>query len=82
VIAHYTLIGGKYCEKRTFWLDNLGKAGISNEAPPPIDSCSPVTVQDGRVTFQPAGEPVLSFDTDGLTATAAGRFVDYWKKLR
>jgi hypothetical protein len=84
VISKYTLTGGKYCEKALFWLQNnlLGKPGISNEAPAAMKDCSPVTVEDGKVTFQPSGEPVLSFDKDGLTATAAGQFVDYWKKLR
>jgi hypothetical protein len=39
-------------------------------------------VKDGKVTFQPSGEPVLSFDKIGLTATAAEQLVDYWKELR
>jgi len=43
------------------------------------------TLKDGRIVFEPADEGVvLSFDTDGFTATATGqlRFVDHWKKLR
>jgi hypothetical protein len=84
MIAAYTLTGGKYCQKVKFWLqNNIGKPGLSNEAPAAANDCSPVTVKDGTVTFQePGGMPVLSFDKDGLTATAAGQFVDYWKKLQ
>jgi hypothetical protein len=84
IISRYTLTGGKYCEKVAFWLmNNVDKPGISTEAPAAAKECSPVTVKDGKVTFQLHGElPVLSFDKDGLTATAAGRFVDHWKKLR
>jgi hypothetical protein len=82
VISTYTLTGGKYCEKYAFWLqNNLGKPGIGTEAPAAAKDCSPVTVNDGKVTFQPAAEPVLSFDKVGLTATNAGQFVDHWKKL-
>jgi hypothetical protein len=45
--------------------------------------CSPVTLKDGRIVLEPAGEGVVeSFDKDGFTATAAGQFVDHWKKLR
>ena len=45
--------------------------------------CSPVTLKDGRIVFEPAGEGVVErFDKDGFTATAAGQFVDHWKKLR
>jgi hypothetical protein len=84
LIAKYTLTGGKYCQKVTFWLqNNIGKPGMSNETPAAANECSPVTVKDGTVTFQePGGSPVLSFDKDGLTATAAGQFVDHWKKIR
>jgi hypothetical protein len=84
VLAEYTLTGAKYCQKVKFWLqNNRVKAGFSNEVPTAANECSPVTVKDGKITFQdPAAGPVLSFDKDGLTATAAGQFVDYWKKLR
>jgi hypothetical protein len=83
VVAAYTLTKDKYCEKFTFWLqNNLGTTGTSNEAPAAAKGCSAVTMKDGHISFQPAGEPVLSFDKEGLTATNAGKFVDYWKKLR
>lgn len=83
IVAQYTLTGGKYCEQAAFWLqNNLGKPGTSNEPPAAAKDCSPVTIKAGKVSFQPAGEPALSFDKEGLTATQAGQFVDYWKKLR
>jgi hypothetical protein len=83
IVATYTLTGGKYCEKATFWLqNNLGKPGIGNQPPPAAKDCAAVTVTDGKVSFQPAGEPVLSFDKDSLVATNAGQFVDTWKRLR
>lgn len=84
VVAEYTLTGGKYCQKVKVWLqNNAGKPGFSNEVPAAANECSTVTVKDGKTTFQePAAGPVLSFDKDGLTATSAGQFVDYWKKLR
>jgi hypothetical protein len=84
MIATYTLTADTYCETIAFWLqNNIGdKPGVSNEAPPTTD-CSSVTVKDGVVTFSPPGEMVvISIDKYGLTATAAGQFVDHWKKLR
>jgi len=85
-ISRYTLTAGKYCEWIEFTVrNNLDKPGVSNEAPAVTNHCSPVTLKDGRIVFEPAGEGVvLSFDTDGFTATATGqlRFVDHWKKLR
>jgi hypothetical protein len=84
IVATYTLTRGKYCQKVKFWLqNNEAKPGFSNDVPAAANECSPVTVEDGKVTFQePAGGPMLTFDKDGLTATAAGAFVDYWQKLR
>ncbi len=85
-ISRYTLTAGEYCEWIEFTVrNNLDKPGVSNDAPAVTNHCSPVTLEDGRIVFEPAGEGVvLSFDTDGFTATATGqlRFVDHWKKLR
>lgn len=83
-ISRYTLTSGKYCEWIVFTTrNNLDTPGVSNEAPPVTNHCSPVTQKDGRIVFEPAGEGVLnSFDKDGFTATAAGQFVDHWKKIR
>jgi hypothetical protein len=84
MITRYTLTAGEYCEEIAFMLkNNVGKPGVSNEALAVTKRCSPVTLKDGRIVFEPVGEGVvLTFDKDGLTATAAGQFVDHWKKLR
>jgi hypothetical protein len=83
-ISRYTLTAGEYCEWIVFTLrNNLDKPGASNEAPAVTKHCSPATPKDGRIVFEPAGEGVVeSFEKDGFTATAAGQFVDHWKKLR
>ena len=84
MITRHTLTAGEYCEEIAFTLKNdVGKPGVSNEAPAVTRHCSPVTLKDRRIVFEPVGEGVvLSFDKDGLTATAAGQFVDHCKKLR
>jgi hypothetical protein len=83
MVGTYTLTKDKYCAQPAFWLqNNLGKPGMSSEAPAAAKQCVAVTMKDGHISFQPAGEPVLSFDKEGLTATNAGLFVDSWKKLR
>jgi hypothetical protein len=62
---------------------DLDEPGVSNEAPAVTKHCSPVTLKDGRIVVEPAGEGVLeSFDKDGFTATVAGQFADHWKKVR
>jgi hypothetical protein len=83
-ISRYTLTAGEYCEWIVFTLrNNLDQPGVSNEAPAVTKHCSPVTLTEGRIVFEPPGEGVVeSFDKDGFTATAIGQFVDHWKKLR
>ena len=34
--------------------NNLDKPGVSNEAPAVTKHCSPVTLKDGRIVFEPA----------------------------
>jgi hypothetical protein len=84
MITRYTLTAGVYCEEIAFTLqNNVARPGVSSDAPATTRHCSPVTLKNGRITFEPVGEGVvLSFDKDGLTATAAGQFVDHWKKVR
>jgi hypothetical protein len=83
-ISRYTLTADQYCEWIVFTTrNNLDKPGVSNEAPAVTNHCSPVTLKDGRIVFEPAGEGVVeSFDKDGFTATVTGQFVDHWKKIR
>ena len=82
-ISRYTLTASEYCEWIVFTVrNNLDEPGATNVVPPVAKHCTPVTVKDGRIVFEPPGEGVVvSFDKDGFTATAAGRFVDYWRKL-
>ena len=83
-ISRYTLTASEHCEWIVFTTrNNLDKPGVSNEPPAVTNHCSPVTLKDGRIVFEPAGEGVvLSFDKNGFTAKAAGQFVDHWKKIR
>lgn len=83
-ISRYTVTASEYCEWIEFTLrKDLDKPGVTNEAPAVSKHCSPITVKDGRIMFEPAGEGVaVSFDKNGFTATIAGQFVDHWKRLR
>jgi hypothetical protein len=83
-ISRYTVTAGEYCEWIEFTLrKDLDQPGVSNEAPAVSKHCSAITVKDGRIMFEPAGEGVaVSFDTNGFTATSPGQFVDHWKRLR
>ncbi|MGA7992558.1 MAG: hypothetical protein WCC53_14055 [Thermoanaerobaculia bacterium] len=84
-IMRYTFTASEYCEWIVFTSrHNIDKPGVSNEAPAVTNHCSPVTVKDGKIVFEPAGEGVvLSFDRDGFSATGTTeKFVDHWKKIR
>jgi hypothetical protein len=83
-VSPYTLTAGEYCEWIMFTLrTDLDAPGVSNETPAVTRHRGPITLKDGRIGFEPAGEGVVErFDKDGFTATAAGQFVGHWKKLR
>jgi hypothetical protein len=83
-ISRYTLTASEYCEWIEFTVrKDLDAPGVSKEAPAVTKHCIPITLKDGKIVFEPAGEGVvLSFDADGFTAMAAGQFVDHWKKIR
>jgi hypothetical protein len=83
-ISRYTFTASEYCEWIEFTLrKDLDNPGVSNEVPPVRKHCSPVTIKDGRIAFEPAGEGVaVSSDRNGFTASVAGQFVDQWKRLR
>ncbi len=56
MITRYALTAGECCEEIAFTLkNNVGKPGVSNDAPTVTKRCSPVTVKDGRVVFEPVG---------------------------
>jgi|SRR5579864_4771600 len=83
-VGRYTFTADKYCEWITYTIrDNLDKPGLTNEAPPVADHCTPVTSKDGRFIFSPPGEGVeVSFGAEGFIAKIGGEFVDHWKKIR
>jgi hypothetical protein len=83
LVAEYTLADGKFCQTVLFRVaNNLGTPGLSNEIPNDAKGCSPVTRTDGKISFQMPGEPpVAAFARDEMIATAAGQFVDYWKRI-
>lgn len=83
-IAEYTLDNEKFCEAFLFRVaNNLPTPGLSNDLPTGAKNCSPVTMKDGKITFQMPGEPpIATFTKDGIVATAAGQFVDHWEKIK
>jgi hypothetical protein len=83
-VGRYTFSADKYCEWIVYTIrNNLDKPGVTNEAPPVADQCTPVTSKDGRFNFSPPGEGVeVSFGTDGFTAKIGDEFVDHWRKIR
>ena len=83
-VGRYTFSADKYCEWITYTIrNNLDKPGVTSEAPPLSDHCTPVTSKNGRFNFSPPGEGVaVSFGAEGFTAKIGTEFVDHWKKIR
>ena len=83
-VGRYTFSADKYCEWIIYTIrKDLDKPGVTNEAPPLTDHCTPVSSKDGRFNFSPRGEGVeISFGAEGFTANIDGEFVDHWKKNR
>ena len=83
-VGRYSFTPGKYCEWITYTIrKDLDKPGVTNEAPPVTDHCTPVSSKGGRFDFSPPGEGVeVSYGREGFTATIVGEFVDHWKKIR
>jgi len=81
IISTYTLSPTEYTEQTLYAMAN-GQAGVKYETKP-LTGKSPVTIKDGRINFKLPllGEPEVSFDDSGFTATRAGDFVDHWKKI-
>lgn len=84
-IATYKLTATKCSETSLYFMANDEASGkpISYEFSGPTTS-SPVTVKDGRISFQLPnhGEPSVVFDANGFTATRAGVFVDHWVRAK
>ena len=83
-VGRFRFSADKYCEWIIYTIrKDLDKPGVTNEAPPVTDHCTPVASQDGRFNFSPPGEGVeVSYGTEGFTASIGGEFVDHWKKIR
>jgi hypothetical protein len=83
-VGRFTFSADKYCEWIIYTIrKDLDKPGVTNEAPPLTDHCTPVVSKDGRFDFSPPGEGVeVSYGADGFTATIRGEFVDHWTKIR
>lgn len=83
-VGRFSFSAGKYCEWVTYTIrKDLDKPGVTSEAPPVSDHCTPVASKDGRFDFSPPGEGVMvSYGAEGFTASIAGEFVDHWRKLQ
>lgn len=83
-VGRYQFSPDKYCEWITYTIrKDLDKPGVTNEAPPVTDHCTPVSSKDGRFDFSPPGEGVeVSYGREGFTAKIGGEFVDHWIKIR
>jgi hypothetical protein len=83
-VGRFKFGAGKYCEWIIYTIrKDLDKPGVTNEAPPLTDHCTPVTSKDGRFNFSPPGEGVqVSYGAEGFTASIGGDFVDHWTKIR
>jgi hypothetical protein len=82
-IATYKFTPTEYTEKSLFEMMNNGDgkptydlSGVSGQAP--------VSVKDGRISFQfpNHNEPSVVFDSHGMVATRTGAFTDYWEKVK
>ena len=59
-----------------------GPEGVSYEVPAEKSEAADVMMEEGKITFDMKGEPVIvSFFGDTLVATAEGEFTDYWQKI-
>jgi hypothetical protein len=83
-IGRFTFSADKYCEWIVYTIrKDLDKPGVTNEAPPVTDHCTPVITKDGRFNFSPPGEGVeVSYGAEGFTAAIGGEFVDHWTKVQ
>ncbi len=82
LIAKYTLTDKAYTESSIYYAADFDGKGMTYETAA-SQGTSAVTSNGGKTQFQfPLhGEPSGEFDKHSLTATKAGAFVDYWKKI-
>ncbi|MBV9064077.1 MAG: hypothetical protein JOY77_14290 [Alphaproteobacteria bacterium] len=83
-VGRYSFTPERYCEWIIYTIrKDLDKAGVTNEAPPVSDHCTPVSSKNGRSDFSPPGEGVeVSYEREGFTAKIGGEFVDHWIRIR
>jgi hypothetical protein len=83
-VGRFSFDAGKYCEWVIYTIrKDLDKPGVTNEAPPVTDHCTPVASKGGHFDFSPPGEGVaVSHGAEGFTATISGEFVDHWTKIQ
>ncbi|MBV8146723.1 MAG: hypothetical protein JO184_17150 [Gammaproteobacteria bacterium] len=83
-VGRFSFSADKYCEWIIYTIrKDLDKPGVTNEAPPVTEHCTPVVSKDGRFNFAPPGEGVeVSYGAEGFTASIGGEFVDHWTKIR
>lgn len=82
-IIRYTLDDSEYCE----WIEyttrkDLDAPGVTNQAPPVADHCTPIRQVGDTVVFAPPGESVSTvWSREGLVANIPGQFVDRWRRV-
>jgi hypothetical protein len=82
-ISNYKFSEAEYTETLLFSAldDGSGRAPAYNLTPK--TASVPVTREGRRIAFRlPFDPPSVVIEGDKLTATAEGRFVDYWERVR
>ena len=82
-VSTYKMSPAEYTETLLFSAldDGSGKAPVYNQTPQ--TKSTPVTREGGRIAFKlPFDPPSVVIEGDKWTATAEGRFVDYFERAR
>jgi hypothetical protein len=82
-VSTYKMSPTEYTETLLFSAldDGSGKAPVYNQTPQ--TKSTPVTREGGRISFKlPFDPPSVVIEGDKWTATAEGRFVDYFERAR
>ena len=82
-IARYWFDGHQYTEESVYYMENRPDTAPKYITTPQRASAS-VTEMDGKMQFKLPlhGEPDVTFTEEGMTATRAGAFTDYWKRVK
>jgi hypothetical protein len=84
-ISTYKLTDTEYSEKNIYNMVNDEDGGLRvTYDVSGSTATSPVSVKDRRIEFQLPlhGEPYVVFESDKLTATRKGAFIDYWERVK